>query len=936
MSISTNRGLSQISLPSMAALPDHIEISKQTIRDRAMGFSKKFADAKSEAGERQAFWIEFFDVFGISLRNFGFFEVAAKRLSTEGQGWIDLLVPGQMAVEHKSAGMDLGKAMDQLIDYLPSLQAPAMPRLLVACNFQEFYWKDLETHAEGRFDLSDLSKNVELFWWLAGHQHGDAFADEEEANLVATGYMAKLHDAVLASGYDPHSLREWLTRILFCLFADDTEVWDRHAFSNYLFLNTKPDGSDLGPALGYLFQILNTPGAKRAKNLDEDLAAFTYINGDVFETVLSIPSCDEATRDALLEACKFNWSAISPAIFGSMFQNVMTPAERRHLGAHYTTEENILKTIRPLFLDDLEAELEKAKSKQVLNTFHDKLASLTFLDPACGCGNFLVIAYRELRRLETELLRKQAAKEGKDAWQAMGLSLLCKVTVGQFYGIEIEEFPARIARTALYLMDHKANLDVSKEFGQYFARFPIPTSPHIVIGNALRKDWNEVLPATHANYVLGNPPFVGMSMLDEEQQADNRRAFEELDDPGKRTGRLDYVACWYAKALNYGRNCPVRIAFVSTNSITQGDQARALGPLVERNGFSIDFAHRTFAWSSEAKGKAHVHVVIIGISFGPSAGGRLFDYPDINGEPVESKARNINWYLADAPSIYPGKHTTPFMQGLPVATQGSKPWDGTHLLVDRDHYAEVASDPIAKKYLRPFRMGHDFLVDRPRWCLWLVDATPSDLRSSPVLKDRLAKVAAVRRATKTAAVQAQAKTPFLFSQIRQPSIEYLALPKVSGARRTYVPGAFLSANVIAGDKLIVFPGAPQWLFGILQSAMWNAWVRSVGGRLKSDIDLSVDLVYNAFPFPEMTPIQVTTLEDRAGRVLEARQRHPDSSLADLYDPISMPSDLIRAHDQLDHVVDSLFAPRKKFRTDADRLSVLLERYEALTAPLLAR
>jgi hypothetical protein len=327
------------------ATPDHIELSKQAIRSRAISFSAKWADATSEAAERQLFWNDFFAIFGVSLRNVGFFEVAAERLSTGNHGWIDLLVPGEMAVEHKSATKDLLKAMDQLIDYLSSLQEAAMPRLLVACNFHDFYWRDLETKKESKFPLADLSKNIELFWWLAGHGHRDTFEGEEEANLVATSYMAKIHDAMLASGYDAHSLREWLTRILFCLFADDTEVWDRNAFSNYLFLNTRPDGSDLGSVLAYLFQILNTPPESRASNLDDDLSAFTYINGDLFSTILPIPSCDEATRTALLDACKFDWSAISPAIFGSMFQNVMTPAERRHLGAHYTTEDNILKTI---------------------------------------------------------------------------------------------------------------------------------------------------------------------------------------------------------------------------------------------------------------------------------------------------------------------------------------------------------------------------------------------------------------------------------------------------------------------------------------------------------------------------------------------------------------------------------------------------------------
>ena len=621
---------------------------------------------------------------------------------------------------------------------------------------------------------------------------------------------------MLSSGYDPHALREWLTRILFCLFADDTEVWDRRAFTHYIFLNTKPDGSDLGPAIAYLFQILNTPDAARATNLDEDLGAFTYINGDLFASYLPIPSCDEATRTALLEACKFNWSAISPAIFGSMFQNVMTPAERRQLGAHYTTEENILKTIRPLFLDALEAELEKAKSKRALDALHNKMANLTFLDPACGCGNFLVIAYRELRRLETELLHRRAVATRQTSHQVMDVAQVCKITVGQFFGIEIEEFPARIARTALYLMDHKANLDVSKQFGQYFARFPIPTSPHIAIRNAIRMDWNELLPSDQANYVFGNPPFVGMALMTEEQREDNRIVFDQKDVKALRTGRLDYVACWYEKAIQYAMGRHIQFAFVSTNSLFQGEQARSMGPLLSRHGFVIDFAYTTFAWTSEAKGKANVHCVIVGFSNGEGTKSRrLFQCDTYLGEPKEMPARNINAYLADGPSVVLAKRYEPLVQGFPNATQGNKPTDGGHLLVESDALNEVREDRTAAKYLRRFVQGRDMLHGDERWCLWLVDARIEDLRESTLLRHRLEAVAEWRRTkAKTTSVQAAAVTPSLFTQIRQPTQRYLAMPEVSSETRRYIPGRFLDADVIAGNKLIVFPGAEPWFFAL--------------------------------------------------------------------------------------------------------------------------
>ncbi len=913
-------------------------LTKSAIRNKAMNFSKKWESVTSEKSDSQSFWNSFFEIFGISLRNVGYFEVAATKLSTGRHGYIDLLVPGEMAVEQKSGGGDLNKAMSQLVDYLDSLQPGAMPKLLVACDFQRFYVQNLETKKRHEFELSELSANIELFWWLGGHREVDTFVDEEEANLKATAYMADIHDAVLASGYDPHALREWLTRILFCLFADDTEVWDRSAFTNYLFLNTKPDGLDLGSQLQYLFQILNTPDDKRASTIDEDLASFTYINGDLFSETLPIPSCDEKVRLALLEACKFNWSEISPAIFGSMFQNVMTAAERRHLGAHYTTEENILKTIRPLFLDDLEAELAAIKvsksklSSDRLSEFQTKLASLKFLDPACGCGNFLVIAYRELRRLEVETIRKRAIARGVAMNATMDVAHDLQITVDQFFGIELEEFPARIARTALYLMDHKENLAFSKEFGQYFARFPIPASPHIRVANALRFDWNDVLPVEECSFIMGNPPFVGMSLMNKTQQEDNRIVFSSSNAKKFRTGRFDYVACWYEKAMEYVGEQEPKVAFVSTNSLFQGEQARSMGPLIESKHFKIDFAHTTFAWTSEAKGKANVHCVIVGFSRrGPQGTKRLFQYATPRSAPTESRVANINIWLTNGPDVNIAKRTAPLVKGFPNATQGNKPTDGGHLIIGSDEIEDVLADPIASKFVRRFVQSRDMLHGEERWCLWLVQASPSDLRSSPILRHRLEQVADWRKnVSKTETVQQAAATPALFTQIRQPSTRYLAMPEVSSESRKFIPGRFLNEDSIAGNKLIVFPGAEEWFFGLMHSSMWNSWMQAVSGRLESRISFSPSIGYFTFPFPEVDGDSKSKLAASARRVLSVRANYPGASLADLYDPFAMPADLVKAHDELDRVVDSLFAPKKKFKTDIDRLEVLFECYAEVT------
>lgn len=918
----------------MSAEPTHIEVSKRTIRERAVAFSKKHAMDRSEASEKQGFWIDFFDIFGVSQKSEGRFEFAATRLSTGNRGWIDLLVPGEMAVEHKSAGENLSDAMGQLFDYLDSLEEVSQPHVLVACDFQNFYWHDLEAKTQGRFALEDLSKNVELFWWLAGHRQSSEFEDEEAANLVATDYMAKLHDAMLASGYDPHALREWLTRILFCLFADDTEVWDRSAFKHYVFLRTKQDGSDLGPALDYLFQILDTPDASRATNLDEDLASFTYINGDLFGTRLPTPTCDEVIRKALLAACKFDWSAISPAIFGSMFQNVMTPAEQRQLGAHYTTEENILKTIQPLFLDDLEEELASikvstsAKSRGEIDRFHNKLASLTFLDPACGCGNFLVVAYREIRKLEKEVLRKRAIANKQPIVQLMDVSHVLKITVNQFYGIEIEEFPARIARTALYLMDHKENLEISKEFGQYFARFPIPNSPHITIANALRIDWNDVLPFDRASYVFGNPPFVGSRMATSDQKADQDLVWAG----NRRKGTLDYVTNWFLLAAKYAEGTTIRVAFVSTNSISQGEQPATLWGALWKFGMEIDFAYRTFAWTSEAKGKAAVHVVIVGFSVGNNKPKHaLWVYPQVNGPGERSEVEHISPYLTDGPNVVVRSRQRPLVRSIPTMLFGSMARDGGHLSnISADEAQSIRnSDPIASKYLHPLIGADEMLNGAQRYCLWLTNADPNDVAGSAVLQSRLKEVRTMRLASEAESTRRAAATPGLFVQIAQPTVPYLAVPRVSSVGRHYLPTSFYGPETIASDALLTVPGADEMLFGTISSRVFTAWNRTVSGRLKSDLRVSQEVTYNNFPWLSSDHPSRDAVSLAAKAVLEVRASFPDSTLASLYSPVGMPAPLVDAHRRLDRTLLDAFG-LKESSSESEVFSQLLLRYQELT------
>lgn len=905
------------------------------IRTNAQQFATRWEGTSNENAESQSFWNEFLGIFGIDRKRVATFEARAKRESTGGRGRIDLLWPGTLVAEHKSAGKDLATAEAQALDYLESIEINDFPGVIVTSDFGHFRVRDLGgDNIPFTFPLAELPKEIDRFGFIAGYRQrkfGDK--EEEEANVKAARLMGDLYEELARTGYEGHDASVLMTRLLLLMFADDTGMWEKGLFSEFIETRTQLDGSDLGAQLAMLFQVLDKAETSRSANMDELLLRFPYVNGHLFSDRIDIPSFDKRMRDELVRCTEFDWSKISPAVFGSLFQAVKSKEARRTLGEHYTTEHNILRALAPLFLDDLWVEYESVRDNaQRLERLHDKIANIRVLDPACGCGNFLVIAYRELRRLELAILTRVSDLR-KDTQMHLDVSNMVRVRLSHFYGIEVEEWPARIAETAMFLVDQQANHELAITFGNAPDRLPIMNAVNITVANALRTDWESVLPAAECSYIVGNPPFVGMTLLSKDQQEDNRVVFERLES-GARTGRLDYVACWYAKAIPYMRDTAIRAAFVSTNSITQGEQPRAIGPLFEHFGFAIDFAHRSFAWRSEAPGAAGVHVVIIGFSHGGRAKvKRLFDYPDIKAEPIERTVREINFYLVDAPCIYPGKRTAPFVSSLPQATKGSQPTDGGNLLVTLEEYAEVSADPVAAKYLRLFRQGQDFLNGGDRWCLWLVDASPAELASSPVIRKRLAAVADERRRSKTESVRQQAATPSLFTQNRQPTSRYLAVPEVSSERRPIVPAAFLEPDVIAGNKLIFLPDAPMWLFGFLQSAMWSAWLRTIGGRLESRISFSPDLTYCTFPFPEMDEASRLRIAAAGEQVLEARATYPDATLAQLYDPLSMPIVLYKAHVVLDAAVDALYGS-KKFSGEADRLELLFARYAELTADLL--
>jgi hypothetical protein len=595
---------------------------------------------------------------------------------------------------------------------------------------------------------------------------------------------------------------------------------------------------------------------------------------------------------------------------------------------------NILKLIKPLFLDELWAEFERVKTHRArLFDFHKKLRRLAFLDPACGCGNFLVITYRELRRLELEVLRASVGLTDSHSARLFEANLHQQVSldVDQFYGIEIEEFPAQIAQVALWLTDHQMNQKVAEEFGLYFARIPLVTSPHIRHANALTTDWNEVLPAQRCSYVLGNPPFVGKQFQSPGQKAD----LESVTRGIAGAGVLDFVAAWFVKAAAYIRGTGVRCALVATNSITQGEQVGVLWGWLLAQGVQIHFAHRTFQWSNEARGVAAVHCVIVGFGLEQRAPKTIFEYDDLAGEPHAVTVANINPYLVDAPDVALPNRRAPVCAVPPIAF-GSMPNDGGHLLLSAEQRAALlAAEPAAEPWLRPFRGSEEFLNAVERWCLWLADCPPHELRRLPAVAARVAAVKAHRLASSRATTRALADTPSLFGEIRQPSGDYLAIPKTSSERRKFIPIAPVSGAVIASTELFTVPEASPYAFGVLCSTMHNAWVRYTCGRLKSDFRYSAGIVYNNYPWPESpTDKQRAAVEAAAQRVLDARAQFPQSSLADLYDPLTMPPALVKAHQALDAAVDAAYG-RRSFRNDAERVAFLFERYQAITSLLPA-
>jgi len=903
-------------------------LSWNEIKDRALRFTKEWAGEERESAESKSFWDAFFDVFGISRRRVASFEDPIKKLD-ERYGFIDMFWKGTLLVEHKSKGKNLDKAYTQALDYFSGLKEYELPKYVVVSDFENFRLYDLDEGTEEEFNIKDFYKKVKLFGFIAGYQKR-SFKEEDPVNIKAAELMGKLHDKLEEDGYEGHTLEVFLVRILFCLFADDTSIFEKDTFKEYIEQKTNTDGSDLGDRLAHFFQVLNKPTEQRPKKLDEHLAQFPYINGKLFEETLPITSFDSGMREILLQCSALDWGKISPAIFGSMFQSVMKPEERRNLGAHYTSEKNIMKLIKPLFLDNLWDEFHKVKrNKRKLDDFHEKLTKMKFLDPACGCGNFLIITYRELRLLELAIIKEIH----KTSQIIHNIESIIGLDVDQFYGIEYEEWPARIAEVALWLMDHQMNMLVSEEFGQYFTRLPLRKSALIYNGNALRTDWESIVPIGELSYILGNPPFYGKQYQTPEQKEDMKIIFHGV----KGAGVLDYVTAWYIKAAKYIQNTRIKVAFVSTNSIAQGEQTGILwNELFDIYNIHIHFAHRTFKWTNEARGKAAVHVVIIGFANFDTNDKRIYEYEDIRGEPHEIKAKNINPYLVDAPNVAITKRRKPICD-IPHISFGNMPNDGGNFLFsDEEKERFIKEEPEARQYFHPLLSAYQFLNGEKRWCLWLKGISPKELRNLPLVKERVERVRELRAKSKREATRELAERPTEFGEERQPTGKYILVPRHSSENRKYIPIGFFEPYFIVSDSCLAINNATHYEFGILESTMHMTWIKYICGRIKSDYRYSNELVYNNFPWPEK-PIEknVKKVKEKVELVIKIREEYPDCSLADLYDPIAMPVSLAKAHRELDKAVDLCYRPQP-FNDEMGRIEYLFELYNKYVFPLTER
>jgi hypothetical protein len=904
----------------------------------ARQFADKYSLAVSEKQMGQSFWRDFFSmVCGIDdLISLGIeFEYPVRSKETGKIRFIDVLWGGVVLIEHKSAGENLDKAESQARDYLTSLEPAMRPPVFILSDFKRFRIIEVFAGTEVEFELADLPNHLDRFVSIIGDNGATATKVQTQADIKAAKLMSELFVEFEKAGYSGHEVSVFLVRVLFLLFGEDTRMFKpttRGLFTDFVEA-TVPDGSGVGGRLQELFEVLNTPVENRPSTAPGYVKDFPYVNGGLFSETIRVFSFNKSMRDALLKATNYDWSLISPAIFGSLFQFARDKETRREMGEHFTSEEFILRCINDLFLNDFNDKLNKAwDSPNALRKFQKELGTFNFLDPACGSGNFLVVAYKKMREIELKIIARTQELQGSEGQLQIDGSLGLQVHLSQFHGIEYDDWSSSIATVAMHLADHQANLAIEEITGIIPTRFPLKESAQIVQGNALEIDWAEVCPMAETTFIIGNPPFNGSLYQSEDQKEDTQRIWGNATG----SGLVDYVTNWFLTASRHIAKTNARAALVSTNSITQGIQPSIIWSHLAPLGIGIDFAHRTFAWTNESSGKAAVHVVILGFSKQPKPTKlNLWDYPDIKGKPVLTIARNINGYLIDAPNVLVASRKKPLSPRTPPLDNGSKPADGGHLSNITPEEAQRIRDvdPVAAKYLRILVGGQELLRKEERYCLWLLGADPSDIRKSPELSKRVSAVRSMREASTDKATKKDADRPSEFQAIRQPKKDYIAVPQVSSEGREYVPITYFSKDVIVNNQVSIIENGDLVVFGFISSKPFRVWVETVSGRLKSDFRIGGLLPYNNFPFPEVSDSQATDLISASQAVIDARALFPSNSLADLYDPNSMPSALRKAHDALDRSVMKAF-DMKPSLSDPEILAALFIKYEEATKGLI--
>jgi hypothetical protein len=896
-------------------------------QNAAAAFAERWKGVTEEKQYADSFWGDFFRTLcGIEDELVAGIE-RQKRVKSSisgNQEYIDIYWKNVALIEHKSAGLNLDKAELQARGYWLSLPPGYRPKTIIISDFKNFRLIDVALNRTHEFPLSKLPENIHRFEAIISGNRTRISQEEITVDQEAAKLMANLYLELESHGYEGHETSIFLIRILFLLFGDDTGMWAKNTFLK-LVMGSKEDGSDIGSKLDGLFDVLNTPSEKRPKNISDELKSFPYVNGGIFSEKISVINFNKKMRFALVNVANYDWTTINPTIFGSLFQLIKSKDERAALGEHYTSEENINKIIYPLFLDFYQERLASAwDNKKDLKKLRQDLSKLKIFDPACGCGNFLVVAYRHLRQLELELIARLGNLEGKqDAMQldgSMGLS----ITLNQFYGIEIEEWPSRIAAMALFLTDHQENLKLERITGATPNRFPIQDMAHIRNENALITSWDDVLNFDENTFILGNPPFIGTRMQSKEQKENQSSVWNGF----KGNALVDFVSNWFVLAAQQVKKSGCDFAFVSTNSITQGDQPSVLWQYLSQYDVEISFAHRTFAWNNESAGQAAVHCVIMGITNKGKYGNKyLWTYETPSGNPVVSICENINAYLIDGEDVLISSRKKPLNSNTPIMTSGNKPRDGGYLSDISIDEAQLIRDTdlVASKYLRELVGAEELLNKRgTRFCLWLVDASPTDLKSSKVLKDRVAKVLN-ERINATSSKGAAANRPAVFETITQPKENYFAVPSVSSEKRRYIPIAILDKDKILNNALFSITTNDLSLFAILESRLFTVWVQTVSSRMKSDYQISSTSVYNTFPFPKLSPIERQELSDLANEVLRIRGNYLDVNLGDLYDPVLMPIELQKMHAKMDTCVLKVFGI-KGTATDTEILKHLFKLY----------